>query len=207
MKNTYLAKKDIDNVNLDNVEEARKNQILSIKNGIVLNYENTLDYAGDASKNLTEFSSDLLKTMKLKDTPEVEGLITELMTGLSKVDVDTLVDKKPSFLARLFKIDELKSFVVKYEDVASLIEDVKGKLHQAYFQLKKDIEVCNRYLEQNLAYINELDNYIMAGRLKLMEEQDAIQYEKANIDETDMLAVHTLNARQNEIDRLDRSDQ
>ena len=68
----YLAKRDIENVSLENVDEQRKGQIISIKNGIQLSYENTLEFAGDASKNLTEFSSDLLKTMKVKDTPEVE---------------------------------------------------------------------------------------------------------------------------------------
>lgn len=200
----YLAKRDIENVSLENVDEQRKNQILSIKNSIQLSYENTLEFAGDASKNLTEFSSDLLKTMKVKDTPEVEGLITELMTGLEKVDVDALVEKKPTFFQKLFKVDELKSFVVKYEDVAQIIDTVKGKLQQANFQLKKDIEVCNRYLEQNLKYINELDNYIMAGKLRLQDEQDVINQERANIDETDMLAVHNLNVKQSELDRFDR---
>lgn len=204
MSKNYLAKRDLESVNLSALDETRKNQVLAIKNGIQLSYENTLEYAGDASKNLTEFSSDLLKSMKVKDTPEVEGLITELMAGLAKVDADTLVEKKPTFWGKLFRVDELKSFVVKYEDVAQIIDDVKAKLEQANFQLKKDIEVCNRYLEQNLKYINELDNYIMAGRLRLQEEQVKLNEEKANLDNTDMLAVHDINAKQSELDRLDR---
>ena len=204
MGKNYLAKRDIENVNLDALDESRKNQVMSIKNGIQLSYEDTLEYAGDASKNLTEFSSDLLKSMKVKDTPEVEGLITELMAGLAKVDADTLVEKKPSFWSKLFRVDELKTFIVKYEDVAQVIDDVKAKLEQANFQLKKDIEVCNRYLEQNLKYINDLDNYIIAGRLRLQEEQTLLNAEKETLDTADMLAVHDVNAKQNELDRLDR---
>jgi len=146
----------------------------------------------------------LLKSMKIKDTPEVEGLINELMAGLEKVDVTTLTETKPSFFKKLFKVDELKQFIIRYEDVEGVIDVVKEKLEGANFQLKKDIEVCNRYLEQNLAYINELDNYIMAGGLKLRDEQAALNADKATIDQSDMLAVHNLNARQNEIDRFER---
>lgn len=200
----FLAKRDMEQLSLENMDEARKNEIMSIKNSIVLSYDTTLDFASSASKNLTEFSSDLLKSMKIKDTPEVEGLINELMTGLEKVDVTTLTETKPSFFKKLFKVDELKQFIVRYEDVEGVIGVVKEKLESANFQLKKDIEVCNRYLEQNLAYINELDNYIMAGGLKLRDEQAALNSDKATIDQSDMLAVHNLNARQNEIDRFER---
>lgn len=200
----YLTKKEMVSLSLDNIPQDRKNEIMTIKNSIELNYENTLDFANSASKNLTDFSSDLLKTMKVKDTPEVEGLITELLSGLEQVDANTLLEKKPSFFKKLFRVDELKQFIVKYEDVASVIDGVKEKLEQSNFQLKKDIELCNRYLEQNLAYINELDNFIMAGKLRVGEEQQQLDVEKVQIDSSDMLAVHDFNRRQNELDRLDR---
>ena len=204
MATLFLSKQDMDSVNLSNLSEERKKDILAIKDSISLNYEDTLDYASSASKNLTEFSSDLLRTMKIKDTPEVEGLLSELMAGLEKVDTTTLVESKPTLFKRLFRVDDVKSFIMRYEDVESVVDTVKGKLDQASYQLKKDIEVCNRYLEQNLAYINELDNYIMAGRLRIQEEQKEIDELRKDLDETDLLAVHSLNARQNEVDRLER---
>lgn len=204
MATLFLSKQDMDSVNLSNLSDERKKDILAIKDSISLNYEDTLDYASSASKNLTEFSSDLLRTMKIKDTPEVEGLLSELMAGLEKVDTTTLVESKPTLFKRLFRVDDVKSFIMRYEDVESVVDTVKGKLDQASYQLKKDIEVCNRYLEQNLAYINELDNYIMAGRLRIQGEQKEIDELRKDLDETDLLAVHSLNARQNEVDRLER---
>ena len=200
----YLAKKDMEDLNLTNIEESRKEQILSIKDGIVFNYENTLDYASSASKNLTEFSSDLLKTMKVKDIPEVEGLINDLMVGLDSIDANTLAEYKPSFIKKLFRVDEIKQFITRYEDVEDIIQAAKTKLESANFQLKKDIEVCNRYLEQNLLYINELDNYIMAGRIRVKEEQENLNREKATVDPTDTLAINTINVHQKEIDRFER---
>lgn len=200
----YLTKRELENSDLSKMDKARRAEILSIKDSITLDYENTLDFASSASKNLTAFSSDLLKTMKVKDTPEVEGLITELLAGLEKVDASSLMETKPSFFKKLFRTDELKQFIVRYEDVSSVIEGVKGKLEQSNFQLKKDIEVCNKYLEQNLEYINSLDNFIMAGKLKVEEERKILEQESAELDKTDMLAVHNFNAHQNEVDRLDR---
>ena len=200
----YLAKKDMDTLSLENVDETRKGQIMSIKNSIVFSYDTTLNYAESASKNLTDFSSDLLKTVKVKDTPEVEGLINELMTGLEKVDASTLQSRRPTFLQRLFHTDDIKRFITRYEDVEGIIDTVKEKLAMANYQLKKDIEVCNRYLEQNKAYINELDNYIMAGGIRAQEEQEAIDAERAKVDSSDQLAVYTLNNRQNELDRFTR---
>ena len=200
----YLKKKEIDELSIAHLEPERQQQIMAIKSSIALNYEDTLDFARSASQNLTEFSSDLLRTVKVKDTPEVSELIGELMTGLQKVDATTLLEKKPTFLSRLFKVDEIKQFITNYDDIEGVINGVKDKLADCSFQLKKDISVCNRYYEQNIAYINELDNYIMAGKMRIHDERNALAEENKNIDRSDMLAVHDFNARTGEVDRLDR---
>ena len=109
----YLAKKDMDTLNLENVDETRRGQIMSIKDSIVFSYDTTLNYAESASKNLTDFSSDLLKTVKVKDAPEVEGLINELMTGLEKVDASTLQTSRPTFLQKLLRTDDIKRFIAR----------------------------------------------------------------------------------------------
>lgn len=200
----YLKKREIDSLSIAHLEPERQQQIMAIKNGIALNYASTLDFASSASQNLTEFSSDLLRTVKVKDTPEVSGLIGELLSGLEKVDANTLLETKPSFFRRLFKVDEVKQFIASYDDIEGVIDGVKDKLADCSFQLKKDISVCERYYEQNIAYINELDNYIMAGKMRIHDEREALAIEQANIDPSDMLAVHDYNARKGEVDRLDR---
>lgn len=200
----YLKKKEIESLSISHLEPERQQQIISIKNNIALNYEDTLDFASSASQNLTEFSSDLLRTVKVKDAPDVTNLLGELMTGLAKVDASTLLETKPSFLRRLFKVDEIKQFITNYEDVESVIDSVKDKLADCSFQLKKDISVCNKYYEQNIAYINALDNYIMAGKMRVNEEREKLAIEKAEIDSSDMLAVHDFNNRNSEVERLDR---
>ena len=169
-----LAKRDLDAMDLSHVDDARKNEILQIKDSIVFNYDATQDFASAASKNLTEFSSDLLKTVKMKDAPDVENLMTELLTNIEKVDATTLQAKKPTFIQKLFGTDSIKAFIRSYEDVETVIHGVRDKLEVANFELKKDIVTGERLLQTNLSYINTLDNHIMACKIRAQEEQMAI---------------------------------
>lgn len=204
MNNSLVTRNPEELVGLEIVDETRKGQILAIKDSIVFSYDATRNYAGNASKSLTEFSSDLLKTVKLKESPEVEKLITELMTGLEKVDATTLTAKKPNFIQRLFKVDEVKSFINRYEDIEGIIDTVTEKLTAANFQLMKDMTYCDRMIDQNKKYILELDNYIKAGHIRLQEEYDAIADMEAVVNSEDKLAVYELKDRKNEADRFER---
>lgn len=203
---TTLTKKDLDSGNIECLSEERKRNVLSLKDSIDLESESILDFGTNASKNLTEFSSDLLNKMKVKDNPEVENLLGELMSNLGQIDPNTLLEKKPTFLQRIFGTNngDLKKFITRYENISSVIDDIKTKLGVSTFQLKKDMEVCSRYLEQNVNYINALDDYIMAGHIKISEEQRSLDEARASVDRDDMLAVNQLNARQSNLDRLER---
>lgn len=200
----HLTKRNMELVSLDGLTEQKKNEIMKIKDSLVLSTDTVIDFGSSASKNLSNFSSELLATMKIKDTPEVDTMLTELMTGLQEVDCDTLLKKKPNVLKKIFKVDDLKNFMIKYEDVQTVINTVKKKLEQTQFQLKKDIELCESYLEQNLDYIDELDNFIMAGKLKVQEERVNLEIEEKTLDKTDQLAVQNFSVKQEDIERLDR---
>jgi len=177
---------------------------MAIKNSISLDTEATLNYATSASKNLTKFSTDLLQSMKLKDIPEVEGILRELLDGLGQVDASTLLDYKPSLWRRITHADVFSQFLASYDSVSDVIDKVKGKLEECNFQLKKDIEVCNKFLSQNMDYINELDNYIMAGRIKLQEEHKLLESEAKEVDQSDRLQVYNYEAHKSEVDRFER---
>ena len=202
--NNHLAKRDLESCNLSKLSEERKAQVLSIKDTITFETSNTLNFASPATEKLTAFSSDLLKSVKLKDVPEVGSLIGELIDGLNKVDGSTLQESRPSFLRKLFRVDEISQFISNYEDVESVIDAVKEKLAAASFALQKDIELCDRYFEKNIDYINALDDFIMAGQLRLQEEMDAIAKIEKTIDPEDQLSVYSLKNRQDNADRFSR---
>ena len=201
---THLMKTDLESNNISNLPVERQNNIIALKNNLSLSHESIVDFGTTASKQLTSFSNDLLKTVKIKDTPEVEDMITELLGGLSEVDTESLLATKPNVFQKLFKVDKLKNFIVKYENVSTVIDEVTQKLEQSSYQLKKDIELCSKYLEQNMAYINNLDDCILAGRMKIEEEKTRLGGIEATIDKSDMLAVQNLAMQQGELNRLER---
>lgn len=189
---------------LENMPEERKKEILAIKDGIRFDHESISTYSQETTRKLTEFSSRILETAKVKDSPEVEGMILDLMGELSTLDGETLSTKKPSFLSKLFRTNELKTFVMKYESVASVISEVRNKLEQAEYQLRKDIKVSETYLENNKEYIMELDKYILAAKLRLEEEHAELDAIKLNLDTSDMLAVQEVAMRESELGNFER---
>ena len=75
-------------------------------------------------------------------------------------------------------------------------------LEQAEYQLRKDIKVSENYLINNKEYIEELDKYILAAKIRIDEEQKDIDDQKMAIDETDLLQVQEVAIRESELDAL-----
>lgn len=203
----YLKKKDLEECKLEALTPENKERVIKIKDGIQLNQEYTLGYGIEASRRLSDFSTDLLNSIKLKDSPEVEGIITELMTGLNSIDPNTLMENKGGLFSRIFgksKNEQLSTFVAKYDTIQKVIDKAKVRLEEANFSLKKDIEMCGKNLSINLEYIKELDMYIMAGKLKSKEEHEKLDMESLHIDSSDVLEVQDFNIRKNELERFDR---
>lgn len=186
------------------MNQEKEEMITNIKNEIVLEHNAISKYGNDVSKKLTNFSTEILKSVKLKDSPEVEELLLSLVGELNSIDCTTLVQKKKGFFSKLFKNNDTQTFIARYESVHSFISDVTKQLSQAEYALSKDIDTCNEYIEQNREYINELDLYIEAGKQKLVEEKAKFEEEKLNLDKDDMLAAQELSLKESEINMFER---
>lgn len=190
--------------NFASLPDEKKQEVIAIKDSIRFDHESISTYSQETTRKLTEFSSRILETAKVKDSPEVEGMIMDLMTELNTLDGETLSTRKPSFFGKLFRTNELKSFITKYESVASVISEVRNKLEQAEYQLRKDIKVSETYLENNREYIMELDKYILAAEMRLDEEHRALDEIRQTLDPSDMLAVQDVALRESELNNFER---
>lgn len=208
---TYMTKKQMDNLEIDTLEEGRKSRILALHDGLDMSDESILNFGSKATQNLSEFSGAMLRTIKLKDFPEIDSIIMDLMDELKKVDSETLLSYKPSFLERLFGGDGLdkflKNFTNQFDNASDVIQEIKKKLEDAKFQLNKDMTMCTQFLDQNLVYINDLDDCLFAAKMKLQEVQEEIDEEKRTLDKEDTLAVDDINGKQEKINRLERNIQ
>lgn len=183
----------------------RQAVIEEIKSTITLDNKSISSYGATVGSKLTEFSTEILKSVKVKDSPEVEDLILQLVGQLNSIDCNALQPKKKGLLAKLFGGEDPKNFIAKYESVHAFITGVATKLSQAEYTLGKDIEVCESYLKTNKEYIGELDLYIEAGNQFLEQAKAEYLDRKSRINEdTDVLEAQELQVLENDIDTFER---
>lgn len=199
-----LEKKDFEMMNISRLPEEKKEVILSLKDNLQLNHESIIAYGEEPSQKLTDFSSELLRSVKLKDNPEAEELLGSLMENLKTIDTDKLVEKKPGFLARLLHINNVQEMINKYSSIEEVISQVSKQLESAKYQLRKNVNICNTFLQENSEYIEELDMHIVAAKMRSADEHKKLDEKRATIDSDDVLAVQELSIYESEINRLDR---
>lgn len=203
---TLQREKDVDttSLNIEKLNEDEKREVAKICDGIKFDHESISLYGKDVTKKLNDFSTQILDSVKVKDAPEIEGMLLSLVGELDKFNTEELSTKKRSLLGRLFGGDKLDNFINKYKSISAVIADVKGRLEEAEYQLQKDIKVSETYLLMNRDYINELDKYILAGDIKIREKREEIEREKESIDTSDMLLVQELAVKESDLNALER---
>lgn len=168
---------------------------------IELTTEGIYNYGADVSHKLSDFSSRMLQEVNSQNSQEAQDSLDELLKELALVDVSEL-QQKQGFLARFFHKDQFGDFVKKYEAAQEIISRVKRQLIQAEYQLRKDIRLCDVFLENNKEYISDLDTYIAAGKAKVEEERKNISEKKANAK--DQLAIQEAAQEENMVKALER---
>ena len=189
---------------ISSLSELKQKEILELKNSLELTHEGIMNFGIEASNNLNDFSTTILQEVKIKDVPEIDDLVQNLMNNINSIDTESLLKNKPSFFKKLFHIEDVQNFIKKYDNVESVILEIKSKMQNAQMQIEKDIVMLDTFIEQNLKYIDDLDSYILAGTLKQKEALKEVETLKSNINPDDTLAIQELNRYQNSLDRLDK---
>ena len=134
-----------------------------------------IQYGALAQNEVSKFSDAILGQIRAKDSGEVGTVLTDLLTRVQEVDVDSLDPNKQGFFDRLFEI--LKGNRQIHGPLRKLsvqIEKIIDQLERAKLQLIRDITALDTMYAKNLEYLKELDIYIMAGSLKLKELTDKV---------------------------------
>ena len=140
-----------------------------------INIEDTqsvLQYGSQSQKKISEFSDQILGQIRAKDTGETGQILTDLMLKVKDMDVDSLSDED-SFLSKIPLIGSLvkssQKFIAQYDTLSEQIEKIVDELHKSRMMLLKDITLFDTLYAKNLDYFKELNQYILAGEMKLAE--------------------------------------
>ena len=146
-------------------EEEKKMVEAFVEKIDLTNSNSVLQYGAGAQKKIADFSGVALNNVKSKDLGEVGDMLSSVVVQLK--DFENGEEKKgifSFFKKQSQKIDNMKA---KYGKVEDNINKICTSFEKHQIQLLKDIAMLDKMYEVNLAYLKELNMYILAGKKKL----------------------------------------
>lgn len=165
-------------------------------------------YGSDLQRAMDTYSSDFLKqSFDSKNSIESAQLISNLLGELHEVNIDDL--EAPSAVKRfLRKIPGLRKFVVsveqikaKYDTIEKNIDGIVQKLETARQISIRDNNNLQKQFENNVDYVEQLGELIIAGKIKSQELDKLIEDMKANSEEYDDYQISDVEEYKNSLDK------
>ena len=140
-----------------------------------------MNYGSDLQNAMDAYSNDFL-TQRFDSTSSIKSaeLIANLLGELQEVDIAEL--NEPSALKRFIRrIPLLKKFVTsveqikaKYNTIQKNIDGITQKLEQTPLIAIRDNNLLEKQFQNNLSYVGQLGELIIAGKMKSKELEDEI---------------------------------
>ncbi len=140
-----------------------------------------MNYGSDLQNAMDAYSNDFL-TQRFDSTSSIKSaeLIANLLGELQEVDIAEL--NEPSALKRFIRrIPLLKKLVTsveqikaKYNTIQKNIDGITQKLEQTRLIAIRDNNLLEKQFQNNLSYVGQLGELIIAGKMKSKELEDEI---------------------------------
>lgn len=201
--------KDTGEVNTSNLTPARKAYYKEIAS--VLNEKDITSissYGSDLQKAMDSYSSDFLKQeFASKSGVESAELISNLLGELHEVDIAELQTPNP-FKRFLRNIPGLKKLVVsveqikaKYSTIEKNIDGIVNKLEATRQIAIRDNNLLQKQFENNCDYVDQLEDLIIAGKIKSEELGTLIADMKSRSDEYETYQISDIEEYKNSLDK------
>jgi uncharacterized protein YaaN involved in tellurite resistance len=157
--------------------EEEKSKLKEIQGRLDFNNSNTvLQYGAGVQSKISDFADTILSEVRAKDTDYVGKILSDLMFKIKELQIDGL--SSGGFFAKIPFVkpllDNAKKFMAGYRDVSVQIVKIVEELERAKAQLLRDVATLDQLYEKNIEYFRELNLYILAGKMKLLELQDTL---------------------------------
>ena len=130
-----------------------------------------LQYGANAQKNIAEFSSSTLNSVRTKDMGEVGNMLSGLVVELKGFNYE----ERQKGIKGLFKKgqNQIAAMRAQYDKAEVNVNKITSMLENHQVTLLKDISMLDKMYDMNQAYFKELTMYILAGKQKLRECQES----------------------------------
>ena len=165
-------------------------------------------YGSDLQRAMDSYSNDFL-TQQMDSSTSIESaeLISNLLGELHEVNIDDL--EAPSKVKRfLRKIPMLRKLVVsveqikaKYNTIQKNIDGIVNKLEATRQIAIRDNNLLQRQFENNCDYVDQLEDLIIAGKLKSEELGKLIEDMKSKVGEYEDYQISDIEEYKNSLDK------
>lgn len=174
------------NVDLQGLEQREIDRLGQLNRTLVVSDVNSvLNYGTDLQATMEKYSNDFLRQTRTMDAGEVGSHINELLTELNYIDVDELSPQ--GFKGFLYRIPGLKKLVVdvkkifqKYDKIIVNVDKISNKIKAGRINSLKDNTALQTMFDNNVEYIKQIEELIIAGRHKLEEVKMQLAEMEAN---------------------------
>jgi uncharacterized protein YaaN involved in tellurite resistance len=165
-------------------------------------------YGSDLQRAMDSYSSDFLKqSFDSKTGIESAQLISNLLGELHEVDIDDL--EAPTawkkFLRRLPLVKKLvvsvEQIKAKYNTIEKNIEGIVNKLEATRQIAIRDNNLLQKQFENNCDYVDQLEDLIVAGKMKSEELEALIEDMKARSGEYEEYQISDIEEYKNSLDK------
>lgn len=178
------------NVNLACLSEEEKQKYAKLNKSLVVTDINSIsNYGSDLQNTMGKYSTDFLTAVRANQSGEIGGLINDLLNELGYIDVDEL--KEPSLVKKVIrKIPILKNLVTsvdkilnKYDSIAKNVDDIARKITTTRLASLRDNNALQVMFDNNVIYGKQIEDLIVAGKLKLEEVNKTLAHMTENQDQ------------------------
>lgn len=167
-----------------------------------------MTYGSDLQKAMDGYSNDFLnQSFSSKTSMETAGLISDLLCELKKVDLKDL-DEPSGFKRFLMSIPGVRTLVgkyegikVKYNTISQNIDGIVGKLEAKRQIALRDNNLLQRQFENNCEYVDQLEDLIVAGKLKSEELAEKLEEMRMNADQYNEHEIMDVDEYKNRLDK------
>ncbi|MEC1177029.1 toxic anion resistance protein [Metasolibacillus meyeri] len=165
-------------------------------------YENVLAFGLQAQQALRDFTANMAVHIHRKDHSKVGEVLAQLISYLEQINPDALVQEEKGFLSKFFSKQKqsTQEVMTHYKRMSKQIDRLAIQLEHAQMGLLRDFKLLNDLYKLNEQYFAEINVYIAAGELKLVD----VKKQLPNIEPTEPMALQQLNDQKMAIEWLDR---
>jgi uncharacterized protein YaaN involved in tellurite resistance len=165
-------------------------------------------YGSDLQKAMDSYSSDFLKqSFDSKTGIESAQLISNLLGELHEVDIDDL-EAPTAWKKFLRKLPLVKKLVVsveqikaKYNTIEKNIDGIVKKLEATRQIAIRDNNLLQKQFENNCDYVDQLEDLIVAGKLKSKELETLLENMKAEAGQYEDYQITDIEEYKNSLDK------